>query len=168
MYDKGFTTSCSDVLYKINQLRVRVLVIDADAMFNSYVNIASILHRFYAVSHELWMTHQTSANHIILYAIARAADVEVYFIITPLLSKFCALGQLIGFTATQLKSDRVLFFTVSQKTISVAMNQRTCCDHLCIQHGVFCKHSPKLTAMSIAPFHHGGCAEFTVKRVGHR
>ena len=107
MHDEGGASGVGDRADEVAHVFVAVLIVNTNAMFDGHVDAGRVLHGFNAISNQLWVGHQASTNHVVLYAITRAANVQVDLVVTPVLSKLSALRQLVDIAATQLKCNRM-------------------------------------------------------------
>ena len=101
-----------DGLDKVAQEGVAVLIVDADAGLHRHRDRHHVAHRLDAVGDQRRLPHQTGAEHAVLHAIGRAADVEVNLVVTALLRQFGAVRQRGRIAAAQLQRHRMLFFAV--------------------------------------------------------
>ena len=59
--------------------------IDADAVLDRHRDRDRVAHRLHAVGHRLRLSHQTGAERAALHPLARAAAIEVDFVVAPVL-----------------------------------------------------------------------------------
>ena len=112
-----------------------------------------ITHRFHAVRHQLRVTHQARTKHTVLYAIRRAAHIEVDFIISTRFRQFRTLCQRRRIATTQLQCHRMLFFAVCQ-VITFTVNNRPRGHHLGIEQHITGEQTQEITAVPVCPVEH--------------
>ena len=137
------------------EIGVLILIIDPDAALHRHRNLHLRLHRRHALGHQLRMAHQTGTDHVVLHAIARAADIQVHLVIAPALGDRRTLGQRLRVTATQLQRQRMLRLVVTEEALAVRIEQQ--CPgghHLRVQQRTTAQHAREGAVVTGRPFHH--------------
>ena len=79
-----------------------------------------------------WLSHQAGTNFIILYPVTRTADIQVNFIIAPVLRHFATGGQILRIGAAELQHNWMFFLIKLQMAFGIAMNNGAGGDHFCV------------------------------------
>ncbi|MNI92106.1 hypothetical protein D3C73_1498610 [compost metagenome] len=95
-----------------------------------------ITHGLDAIGHQRRVGHQTSADHVVLHPVARAADVEVDLVIARLFGQARTGCQVGRHTTAQLQGKRMLGHIVAQETVRVVVQQGASGDHFGVEQGV--------------------------------
>ena len=86
MDDKYFAARRTDRTHKITYKIVAFDLVNSNAVFHGHWNAHSITHSFHAIGNSLRLVHQACAKGTALHAIARAAAVQIDFVIAILLT----------------------------------------------------------------------------------
>ena len=121
MHDKRVTTRFGDSADKPNQPFIIVHIVNTYAVLDGNRNFNGVLHCSDTFGDQLWLSHQASANHTVLYPITRAAAVEIHFIVAPALGNASAFRESDGITTAQLQCQWMLAGVVIQKTGFITM-----------------------------------------------
>ena len=140
---------------EVAELGVTVAAVDADAVFDRDRDLHCVEHGLDTIAHQPRMAHQAGADHVVLHAVAGAADVEVHFVVAGVLREYGAGGQVRRHAATQLQGQRVLGFVMAQKTLGVAMQQGAGGDHFGVEQGIARQQAQEEAAVAVGPVHHG-------------
>ncbi|VTM86822.1 Uncharacterised protein [Raoultella ornithinolytica] len=116
-------TVSGDGIDEITQEFIAILVIDADTGFYRDRDGHHVAHRFDTVRYQLRIAHQAGAEHPVLHAVGRTADVEVDLIVAARFRQFRTLRECSRIAAAQLQGQRMLFFAIGQ-IVAFAMNNR--------------------------------------------
>ena len=154
MDDKHLALTVSgDGIDEITQKFIAILVIDADTGFYRYRDGHHVAHRFDTVSYQLRIAHQAGAEHPVLHAVGRTADVEVDLIVTARLRQFRTLGERSRIAAAQLQGQRMLFFAIGQ-IVAFAMNNRSGRHHFGIQQRMARQQAQEIATVPVCPVEH--------------
>ena len=151
-------TAAARVLHrpdKVTQLGITVPPIDPDTVLDRHRNRHRIAHRLHTIGHQGRVSHQDRADHIVLHPVARAADIQVHFVVASGLGHTRTGGQVSGDTAAKLERQRVLGFVMAQEAVMVAMQDCAGGDHLGVEQGVFGEQAQEEPAVTVGPVHHG-------------
>ena len=91
------------------------MTVNADPVLDRYRQRTGLDHCLDALGHQPRMGHQAGTNHVVLYPIAGATDIQID------LGKACLLGQcragcqFCRIAAAQLQGQRLLLGVVTQK-----------------------------------------------------
>ena len=86
MDDKYFAARRTDRTHKITYKIVAFDLVNSNAVFHGHWNAHSITHSFHAIGNSLRLVHQACAKGTALHAIARAAAIQIDFVIAILLA----------------------------------------------------------------------------------
>ena len=86
MDDKYFAARRTDRTHKITYKIVAFDLVNSNAVFHGDWDAHSIAHGFDAIGNSLGLVHQACAKGTALHAIARAAAVQIDFVIAILLA----------------------------------------------------------------------------------
>jgi len=139
---------------KFPQEFVTGLVIDADTRLYSHWHIADRAHFPETTCDDIGTGHQTSAELAALNSVARAADIDVYFIVTRLRTQLCGVRHHLWLAAAELQGDGMLRHIKLQQSLCITVNQRRGSHHLCIKSRTRRKQSQEETTMLVGPVHH--------------
>ncbi|MCY1436852.1 hypothetical protein D9M71_529900 [compost metagenome] len=159
MHGKTAATGVAHLADEIAQLGVAVAAIDTDAVLDRYRDLHRILHRLHAIADQRRMAHQAGADHIVLYPITRAADIEVDLVIACGLGQLGARGQVSRHAAAQLQGQRMLGLVMAQEPLGIAVQQGTGGDHFGVEQGVAGEQAQEEPAVAVGPVHHRRNAE---------
>jgi hypothetical protein len=115
-----------------------------------------LCHRLDALGDQFRLGHQAGAERAALHALARAAAIEVDFVVAVLLDQLRAVREVFGLTPAQLHADRMLLPAERQVPLDVAMDQRAGGDHLGVEKGARRHLAQEEPAMPVGPVHHPG------------
>ena len=110
MDDKYFTACVANSPHEVAHEIVAFNLVDTNAVLHCHGNANRITHSFHAIGNRLGLVHQACTKCTALYAIARAAAIQIDFVVAILLAEFCGVGQVFRFTAAKLQGDGVFFF----------------------------------------------------------
>ena len=134
MHDKVLAACISHCADKVAHKVVALDAVNANAVLDGNGRVLHrITHGFDAICHQCGGLHQASTKSATLHAVARAAAVEVDFVIAPLLAHAGALREHGGVTAAQLQGYGVLFGVVAQMALRCATHNCAHVNHLGIQ-----------------------------------
>ena len=86
MDDKYFAARRTDRTHKITYKIVAFDLVNSNAVLDRYWNTYSIAHGFDAIGNSLGLVHQACAKGTALHAFARAAAIQIDFVIAILLA----------------------------------------------------------------------------------
>ena len=86
MDDKNFAARHTDRPHKITYKIVAFDLVNSNAVLDRYWNTHSIAHSFHAIGNSLGLVHQACAKGTALHAVARAAAIQIDFVIAILLA----------------------------------------------------------------------------------
>ena len=138
---------------KIAQEFVAVLVVNADAGFDRHRDGDHVAHRLDTVCHQLSIPHQARAEHAVLHAIGRAADVEVDLVVAARFCQLRALRQRGRIAAAQLQGNRMLFLAIGQ-IVALAVNDCARGHHLGVKQRMAGELTQEVAAVSVRPVEH--------------
>ena len=95
MNDK-YLDPCLGSLNQLRQGGFRVLVVHPDAAFHGDGYFHGLAHGRHARGHQIGLAHQAGPKRARLHTVGRAPDIEVYFVIPPVLADFGGFGQCVG------------------------------------------------------------------------
>ena len=144
--------------------RFRRLIVHTKPAFDCYGQIDGCTHGVHAFTHQFGLTHQTSAEGAILHAIRRATDVEVDFRKAGVRTKPRDLRQIARLASAELHGERMLCRTECQQASSIAVQERSCRDHLGIKASLSAEDPVKGAAVPIRPVHHRGDGKPEIRR----
>ena len=142
-----------DRIDEIAQEFVAVLVVNPDTGFDRHRNGNDVAHRLDTVRHQLRVPHQAGAEHAVLHAIGRAANVEVDLVVAARFSQLRALRQGGRIAAAQLQGNRMLFFAIGQ-IVALAVNDCACGHHFGVQQRMAGELAQEIAAVSVRPVEH--------------
>ena len=136
-----------------------LLIVDPDAALHGDGNRHGRLHGGDTFPDKRGFAHQTGAERAVLYAIRRAATVEVDFGITEILADPGAARQISGLRSAELHRDGLFNGVESKEPHPVAVDDRAGGHHLGVEQRAPRQGAMEGAAMPVRPVHHGGDAE---------
>src|SRR5204863_9528361 len=106
--DEGATPSLGHGADEIAHEAVLLDLVDADAVLHRHRGCYRLADAPHAVGNKARLRHQAGAERAALHAFARAADVEVDFVVAILLAELRAARKLVGLAAAELERHRML------------------------------------------------------------
>src|SRR5216683_1341497 len=98
--------------------------------------------------------HQAGTEGAFLHPLARAADVEVDFIVAVVRAELRAAGEILRVAAAELQAERMLRGIESEMLLDVAVDQRAARDHLGIEPGARADLPEEVPAVAVGEIHH--------------
>ena len=154
VYDKTLAATVSDLTHKVFHHLITVITINAEPAFDGHRNLYGRLHRGHQRINQLRFCHQTGTETTRLDTIARAAAVDVDFIVSVGFANRCSLRHLDRIGTTELQHQRGIVSVGVQKVITITMNNRFGGQHLGVQQGMPSQLAGQKTKMPIGQLHH--------------
>lgn len=88
------TASVSRLTDKVMHKLITIKLVNTDAVLNGHRDVYRCLHVLDQSGNCVRLCHEASADFVVLDSIGWAADVDIDFIITVLLSQLCTAGHL--------------------------------------------------------------------------
>jgi hypothetical protein len=138
------------------EIGFRILIVDADAAFDSDGDAHALLHGGDAGGDQIRLGHEAGAEAALLHAIGRAADVEIDLVVAQRFADGRRLGELRRIGAAELQRQRFLFSAETQEACAIAMDHGIGRDHLRIEKRMARHEAVEVPAVPVRPIHHGG------------
>src|SRR5215212_4888725 len=113
-----------------------------------------VAHRLDAGRNQLGFPHQARAEGAALHALARAAYVQIYFVVAVLLAELRAMRELVGLAAAELQRDGMLLRAESEMPVHVPMDEGAGGDHLRVEARARRDLPHEEAVMPVGPVHH--------------
>ncbi len=156
MHDELATPGLSDDADKTPQEFIAVLVVDANAGFDSHRHIDGRHHFPNASGNDVRVRHQAGAEPAVLYPVRRAADVDIHLVIPGLCRFRGSFRHQHGIAAAELDGQGVLGRIKAQQGIRITVMQCIRRDHLRVQACARAQQPHEIAAVPIRPVHHRG------------
>ncbi len=154
MHDEHIAPGFGHRADKVAHEGVVLAAIDADAVLHRHRQVHGVAHRGHAVMHQRRLSHQARTKRAALHALARAAAIQVHFVITPLLCEFGARREVCRLAAAELQGNRMFLGIEVQMPRHVAMEQGAAGHHLGVQARALRDLAMEVAAMAVGPVHH--------------
>ena len=170
VHDKHLGTARRHSAHKIQQLRIALLMVDADPVLHGNGHFTGVTHGRHTVAHQCGLGHEAGAKAPVLHTVRGAAAIQIDLVVAPLLTHRRAGGEIRRCRATQLQSHGVLLVVKAQVSFDIPMEQRAGGHHLGIDPRVAREGAPEASAVPVGPVHagRGTKAPRAVPRVGVR
>ena len=96
MHDEHLGAAMGHGAHKVGELRVALLLINTNAVFDGHWHVAGIAHGSDAVADQLRFSHQAGAKAATLHTIRGATTVQVDFVVAPIGAELGAGGEVRG------------------------------------------------------------------------
>ncbi len=159
MHDQGIDARRGHRIDERGEELVVIAIVDADAALDRHRQMGGIPQAAYAVGDQCRLQHEAGAKRTILYAVARAAHVQVDFSIAGRFADARGLGQFHRVAAAQLQRDRMLPRIVVEQLPHVAAHNRRGHDHFRVEQRMRGIQPVQKAAMPVGPIHHWSDAQ---------
>ena len=106
VHAKAIAVGLRNDRHEIMHVLVSIQIINTNPVLNRYLNINLRLHRLHALRNTFRPSHQRGTELSIFDTVARAAHVDVYFRVAPLLRQPRTLGECFWIVAAKLQRQR--------------------------------------------------------------
>src|SRR5262249_34720508 len=140
-----------------------ILRVDTDPALNGHRHTHLRPHGGDAITDQRRLSHQAGAEAPLLYAVRRAADIEVDLGVAEALPDRGALRERARIAPSELERDRLLGRIRGEKPRTIAMDHRAGRDHLAIEQGSAREQAMEEPTVPVGPVHHRGNGKYAVQ-----
>lgn len=159
MHDHCLRAGCPDGGDEMDEFLPGIALVDTDAALHRDRDAHGGAHGGNALGNQLRLGHQAGTKTPRLHAIRRTADVQVDFIVTPVLTNACRSGELAWIATAKLQCQRVLAAVEVEQAMALAVDERRTGQHFRVEQRTARQQPYEETEVAIGPLHHRCNAE---------